>query len=71
MTFKYNVCVYGGNCCVSFFGSNSRNAKKHLREKEANRVDVFRYDREGTEILVSTAYYDKGRDVVMFGAVRK
>lgn len=62
--YKYEIRAYGAHLVK--FGSNSRNARKHLYETNAFQVDV--YDKNGE--LVCRAK-KQGKGMVLVGTVPK
>jgi len=68
MTYKYDVVAFRKNQPFEMFSSNSRNARKHLFEKNADKVIVYTY---GFDTLVSYAGIEPETNILVYGASKR
>lgn len=68
MTYKYDVIVFKKNQPFEMYSSNSRNARKHLFETNADKVLVCT---SGFGMVISYAGIDPDTNILVYGASKR
>ena len=67
---KYYVVVWDGSR-IHRFTSASRNARKYMREYNAEKVSVYSNDGKDAPVSFASIEIIRGERVLMFGAVKQ